>query len=343
MRRPRILARLATLAAALVLAKRAAADPAENEPRLPSAPKAAPFAEHRAAQLPAPFVLPELSHARFDVQLDQIVGRVRPDDPARPNAAVSISRLSVERSILVPRHVFAGLYLPLAMALPPDGGLAPGEAAVPAGAQRMFGNAEAHVRAVFQLPAQLEIGFALGANAPTATFSRGTRADRAAALAAASLDPTNVYDFLPERVALRPAGDLRFVRGPVVVQARHGIDVVIDGAGKERARAGGRLLLHAGFLITSYLELSVEASQVYFFASDDKVTTTDAAGLFAERYRVTDDRRKALTVGPGLRLSLPQVDVGVAMVTNYGEPLSPVASGLVGFRASVIAHFGKRR
>lgn len=311
------------------------ADRPSNTPRLSLEPP--------QPRLPAPFVLPELSHASLDVRFDWLVGRIRPDDALRPNAAIALARLGVEKSIFGRRRVFVGGTYPFASALPPDGGLAPGEAAVPAGTQQMPGNVEAHIRAVFQLPSSLEIGFVLGVSAPTATFSRSGRADRSAALAAASLDPTNVYAFLPDRVTLRPAGDLRIVRGPVVVQARHGIDVMIDGVGLETARPAGRLLLHAGFLITPNLELSVEASQVYFFSSDDKVTTTDPAGLFAERYRVADGRRSALTVGPGLRLALDAVDVGVAMVTNYGEALSPVASGLIGVRASVIGHFGKAR
>ncbi|HVH44857.1 MAG TPA: hypothetical protein VM925_21035, partial [Labilithrix sp.] len=230
---------------------------------------------------------------------------------------------------------------PVAWALPPDGGLAPGEVGAPGGMSTLFGNLEAHVRVVFPLPTWLESGLVLGVVTPTSTFDRAKRATRSAAEAAAAVDPTNYVHFLPERVALRPAGDLRILRGPFVVQARHGVDVLIDDAGIESAKVAGRLLGHVGYLARRDLEVSIEASQVYFFASDEKVNgapTPEKA--FAERYRISDERRAAFTIGPALRLSYRDADVGVAVVTNLDQPLSPAVSSFVGVRVSVIGHAG---
>jgi hypothetical protein len=295
------------------------------------------------ARLPAPFILPELAHPRLDVHVEGFIGRLAPSQGAPTGAVATLTRASVEGSVLVPRRLFLGLTYPFAVALPPDGGLAPGEAAIPSGTRTLLGNTELHIRSVFPLPTGLEIGFILSVVAPTATFGRDHRPDRSAALAASSFDPTNAVHFLPGRVALRPAGDIRVLRGPFVFQGRHGIDFLIDDDGIERAKVAGRLLGHVGFLARSDLEISVEASQVYFFASDDKVTGSGPATAFAEEYRIRDGHRTSVTLGPGLRYSTPEVDVGAAFVTNVTEALSPVTSSFFAFHLSVIAHVGSAR
>ncbi len=122
-------------------------------------------------------------------------------------------------------------------------------------------------------------------------------------------------------------------------QGRHGIDVIIDNQGIDRAKVAGRLLGHFGYLVRTDFEVSIEASQVYFFASDDKVTgpvTPETA--FAESYRTRDGRRSAFTFGPAIRATFADVDLGAALVTNLDDPLSPAAASFVGFRLSLIAH-----
>jgi hypothetical protein len=305
------------------------------------------FSEHvqagRVPTLPAPFVLPELAHQRLDVRMDWFGGRLSPRDRSRPDAVATLARPSVEAMIRAPRPIYVGATYPFAAALPPDGGLAPGEAGRPSGARTLLGNAEVHVRALFPLPTWLEIGFTLGIVAPTATFDRFDRPHRSALEAVSSLDPTSYVHFLPGRFALRPAGDLRILRGRFVFQGRHGLDVVIDSEGIEAAKVAGRLLGHVGYLARTDLEVSVEASQVYFFTANlmgpSGESTADKA--FAEKYRISDERRAAFVIGPGLRLALRDFDVGAAVVTNLSSPLSPVASSFVGLRVSVIGHVGR--
>ncbi len=334
-RRARAVA-FATAACALVMAaaRRARADAPMDPPRLE--------AGLPAPRLPPPFVLPELAHPRFDIGMDWFLGALAPEDAARPTAVAGILRPSLEAPVFVPRRIFVGVTYPLAIGLPPDGGLAPGEVGRPAGARTIAGNIETHVRAVFPLPTWLEIGLTLGIVAPTSGFDRGYRPNRSAVDAVSSLDPTNYVHFLPDRVALRPAGDLRILRGPFVLQGRHGIDILIDDEGIDRAKVAGRLLGHVGYLARPDLEISLEATQIYFFASDDKNDGAPSAErAFAERYRISDERRTALTIGPALRVSFRDADVGAAIVTNLGDPLSPAAAGFVGLRVSVIGHVGR--
>src|SRR5262245_35337048 len=74
-------------------------------------------------RLPVPFVLPDLSHARFDLGTDWFLGRMAPANGSRPGAVAAIARVSAEANILVPRRVYVGAAYPFAAALPPDGGL----------------------------------------------------------------------------------------------------------------------------------------------------------------------------------------------------------------------------
>lgn len=326
----------AKLAAALVLSSALSGRTARaDEPARPDAGLFLP-------RVPAPFVLPELSHPGLDARIDWFVGRLTPEVHDRPGAFAGIAQVSIEGSVIFPRRLFFGLTYPFAAALPPDGGLAPGEAAAPGGRQILPGNAEGHVRALFPLPTGLEIGFTLAVVAPTATFDRDHRPSRSAAMAASSLDPTSVVHFLPDRAGVRTAGDLRILRGPFVLQGRHGLDFFIDDRGVDRARVAGRLLGHVGVLVRSDLEVSVEASQIYFFASEDKITSTSSpATAFAEKYRITDGRRTALTIGPAMRYAMRGFDIGASIVTNLTDPLSPASAGFVALRVSVIGHGGE--
>ena len=300
------------------------------------------FAEdHSIPRLPAPFLVPDLTHDRFDAQLDWTLGRLTPERGDRPGAFGGILRTSIETGIL-PRRLYLGTTLPIASALPPDGGLAPDEQARPGGVRTLVGNIETHIRAIFPLPSMMEIGFVLGVVAPTATFDRGFRPNRSVAEAVASFDPTSYVHFLPGRVGLRVAGDARLVRGPFVFQGRHGFDVLIDDQGIDSARVAGRLVGHVGFQITPTLLAGIEGSQIYFFASDDEIVgTASPENAFAEKYRISDDHRASFTVGPTLRYAARDFDIGAALVTNTQRPLSPATDGFFAFRFSLVTHIGK--
>lgn len=299
----------------------AAADRAEYDaPRIGSPADLLP-------RLPAPFLLPDLSHPFLDVRADGVVAKAVPIDD-RAAAPFAAARAEIEGTWFLPRQLYFGALLPYAGApvLDPE----------PARGRRDFlGNVEAHARIVFPMPTSLDFGFVLGLVLPTAMFDRNALENRSATALAASIAPSDSVHFLPGRAALRPAADVRILRGPVVLQGRQGIDIVIDTAGIDRVRTAGRLVAHAGILVRRDLEVSVEGSQVYFFTSDD---SPEVADPFGERYRVSDDRRYAFTVSPGIRMAFTDIDVGASISTNVGRAFSPAADAIVAGRISLVAH-----
>lgn len=295
-------------------------------------------------------VLPELAHPRTDFALGWTVGRGVTTTPSRPRATLALVRAQMEGKILGQRRVYAGITWDYAAALAPDAGIDVDTTIARVGRIEALGNIEPHIRAVFPLTEGLLFGFSLGGVLPTASIDR-SGPTTSAMRAAASLEPTDYVHFLPGRFAVRPAGDLRIVRGLFVFQARQGFDVLIDEAGVDSARTAGRILLHAGVAPSRAFEASLEATEVYFFFTEDPPVPPDPSlppdqraavqrrNDAIERYRISDDRRSAFTVGPSLRLSFPNVDIGAGLVTNLFAPLSPALDSFLALRFSVVAHF----
>ena len=265
--------------------------------------------ELSAPRLPPPFVLPELSHRSWDVSAAWLAGVGVPTQTSRTSPALGLAHLDLEGDVIFPRRLYVGATVPFGGALSPDGA---------SGAKTFLGNVEGHIRVVFPLPSWLAFGAVLGVVSPTARYARDSGA-HLAATAASSLEPTDAVHFVPDAFALRPAMDVRVLRGPFVVQARQGIDIVVDTR-NGHALTTGRFLGHAGIRVKSDVELSVELTQLYMFDQ-----------------RASDQRRTALTVGPGARLSLGAIDVGAAIVTSVFDPLSSELQRFVGLRLSLVA------
>ncbi len=262
-------------------------------------------------RLPAPLAMPELGHANANAGVEWTVGAGIPSADNRDTSALGLIRAVGETWVGPQRRLYVGATVPLAAGLPPDGS---------GGSKVVLGNLEAHVRVTFPQPTWLAFGATLGVVTPTATFDR-TGPAASAALAAISFDPTDVSYFTPGIVALRPAYDLRIIRGPVVVQARQGLDIAIDTAGARPVSTNARLLLHVGVLARRDLEASLEATQLYLFGAD-----------------VPDKKRNALSIGPGFRYTMGKVDLGMGVVTNVFSALSPTVDRVIGIRFSVIGH-----
>ncbi len=306
----RVLAALIAAAACAVAAPASGGEPVTREDRTAEAPRfPASVDELSAPRLPPPFVLPELSHSGWDLGVAWLVGLAAPARDDRRTSALGIARASAEGDLGFPRRLYIGGAVPFASALAPDG---------TSGSKTVLGNVELHARVVFPLPSWLAFGAVFGLVLPTARYDRGTAAHEAA-MTAASLEPTDAVQFRPDAVAFRPGMDVRVLRGPFVVQVRQGIDVVLDTSG--RAVTFGRFLGHGGIRVRKDVELSIEGTQLYAFDE-----------------RVRDDRRSALTLGPGARLLLGGVDVGAAVVTNVFAPLSPALDHFVAARISLVAH-----
>src|SRR5688500_16705081 len=189
-------------------------------------------------RLPAPLVLPELTHPRNDFALTWTVGSGSTDLADRPSSGIALVRTWFESSIFAPRRIYTGVTWDYASAMPPDKGIDLDDA-LPAprttGMTGGFANVEPHVRGVFPLTDGLAFGCGMGAVFPTSVIERDGPS-RSAMLAVASLEPTDYVHFQPGRYGIRPWGDLRIVRGAFVLQARQGFDVMIDHRGIERAR-----------------------------------------------------------------------------------------------------------
>lgn len=262
-------------------------------------------------RLPAPLSMPELAHPDPNLGVEWTVGLGAPSAAGRTASAIGLLRIAGEIDVVKRRLYLGGTY-PAAVALPPssDGP-----------SKFVLGNVEAHIRVTFPQPTWLAFGATLGVIAPTARFGRNGAAQDAA-LAAISFDPTDVSYFMPGAVVLRPAYDVRVIRGPFVAQARQGLDIALDGAGLRQATTNGRLLLHFGVLALRNLEASLEFTQLYRFGTE-----------------VPDGRRNAMTIGPSIRWMLGKVDLGTGVVTNVLSPLNQGLDQLVGLRLSVIGHF----
>ncbi len=265
--------------------------------------------ELSAPHLPPPFALPELSHPDWDLAVSWLVGVGTSERADRPTSALGLLRLSTEGDVIFPRRFYIGGEAPFAGGPSQDGS---------GGTKTLLGNVDIHARVVFPLPSWLAFGAVLGLTLPTAQFDRDTAAAEAA-LAVAALEPTDIVQFKAGTVAFRPAMDMRLLRGPIVIQARQGIDVALDSSG--RAVTVGRLLGHIGVRIRDDFELSLEGTQLYQFDE-----------------RVRDDKRTAMTIGPGARLLLRGVDIGAAFVTNFYAPLSPAIEEFVAARISLLVH-----
>lgn len=262
-------------------------------------------------RLPAPLAMPELGHPNANAGVEWTVGAGFPSASDRDASSLGLIRAVGETRIGPQRRLYVGATVPLAAGLPPDGA---------GGSKIVLGNLEAHVRVAFPQPTWLAFGATLGVVAPTATFER-TGAAASAALAAISFDPTDVAYFTPGIVALRPAYDVRIIRGPFVVQARQGIDIAIDTAGARPVSTNARLLMHVGVLARRDLEASLEATQLYLFGAE-----------------VPDKKRNAVSLGPSLRYAMGKVDLGMGIMTNVFSPISPAVDRVVGLRFSVIGH-----
>lgn len=327
-----------TLSIALALAVLAAGPStaaAQSPPRVPLPRLAEPDEPARvrpldapsdvqAPRLPTPFALAELAHPRIDASLSWTLGTIVSRVPGGGASGVGMVRAAGEAHVLLFRRFYIGAALPVALGRPGDGAREATDDASRRGAPGnvVAGNLEVQARIVFPMPSWLAAGASFGLGLPTATFDRNGPA-QATARAAAALAPTDVALFLPGRLTYRPALDLRLLRGPFVLQLRQGLDVVQD-VGEGGATLRGRLLAHAGVLLSRDLALVLEAQQLVRFDPDPDVPS--------------DRRRSAVVIGPGARVSVGRFDLGGTLLASLGNALGVEMESLLAAQASVVAH-----
>jgi hypothetical protein len=295
-------------AAALVLLA-----PRDARADLPAEPPRRLTKDDTPALPPPPSNLPHLAHGGADASLDGLVTTAR---SASGDASIGLLLASAEAPFGALQRLYLGGRLPLAAAVTRSG----------AGTRSVAGNLELGARVVFPMPAWLAFGGGLGFVLPTARFDHDSPAEEAAALAA-SLEPTEIALLAPKAIGVRPTIDLRLLRGPIVVQLRDGVDMVFDTGRRWQLGAAGRLVAHVGAVLLERFELSLEASQIYFFTKGD---------LFG--VDVSDGKRTALTFGPFARVGLGAVDLGVGAVGNIQSPLATGIDRFVALRIALMVH-----
>ena len=269
------------------------------------------FDELATPRLPRPLHSPELSHPKNDVSVDWLLAAVVPENAEKSTRYVAIVRPAFELRLGSLRRFYVGGTMPIISALPLYGERP---------SKTIVGNIEGHVRLVFPMPSWLAFGATLGMDLPTSPMKRGSES-AAVAASGASLEPAELPQFLPHAFAIRPSFDFRLLRGPLVVQVRDGFDVLIDSTGQTRTSTTGRILAHAGLLLVNDVEVAIEGTQLYYFASD----TPDAD-------------RTATTLGPTIRWSLPDVDLGIATSTNVNTPQENGTNRFWALRLSAVFH-----
>ena len=269
------------------------------------------FDDLETPPLPRPFVMPELSHAANEVSLDWTLATAIPENEARASRQIGLVRPTYETRIGSLRRFYFGLTVPVVIAAPEEQGHP---------TKTVLGNVEAHARLVFPTPAWLAFGSSLGIVAPTGFWGAGEDAT-AAGRAGLMLEPTELPQFVPHAIAFRPSFDIRLLTGPLVVQVRDGFDFLVDASGETHATTSGRLAAHVGVLAQKRLEVAVEATQLYLFSGD-----------------VKDGDRTTITVGPSVRWTVYQMDLGVQTSTNIYAPIESGTSRFWAFRLSAVFH-----
>jgi hypothetical protein len=118
--------------------------------------------------------------------------------------------------------------------------------------------------------------------------------------------------------ALRPALDLRWTAGHVVVQTRQGIDLSYTAAGGGRADLVAHGALFAGVRPDEELVVGLELKEVYVLTEE-----------------LDDDARAAVSFGPGMRGRIGPVAPALSLEIPVATPLGGEARAYVAVRLGV--------
>jgi hypothetical protein len=255
---------------------------------------------------PRPPTLPELTHSDLTATLETTAGAIR----ANAGGATThgyVQRLGIEVPVAL-RRWFVGL----------DYEVAAGDAD---GAFRLVeGNLQLQGRTVWATRTGLAFGggFALGLPTATASSTDPTAAG-VVALHAASLRPWDVSFFEIDSWGLRPFVDVRALDGPLVVQFRQGIDLMVSTGSYNTQALFGTAGVFFGWQATPSVAAGLEAFEAYAIT---------VAG-------VSDGARSTVIVSPDVRLVLPWVEPAISAFTTIGTPLQGASQQVWGFRLAL--------
>ncbi len=143
-------------------------------------------------------------------------------------------------------------------------------------------------------------------------------ADEAILRTARVVRPSDDVLFRDRTVSMRPALDLRWSRGAVLLQARQGVDASLSLTG------GGRLDLVAhGAVFAGFVPLR------------DLLVGAEIRDVYALTEHLPDDQRAAVSLAPGVRARLGVVSPALSLEVPLSTPLGGEARAFVAVRLGV--------
>jgi len=285
-----------------------------------------PTEERRRAYLDAlgPPSTPGLSHEGVDFNFEYTIASAAPTDPVTgqsldgPRAVAYVARWLFELPI-IDRVWYLGVESEVGAASVPSG-----ITAGTGGSSLLFGNPEIWTRLLYSGNSGLAGGGGLSLVLPVPRTFSDLEAEVVRAVRI--VRPAGYPHYQDLTFTTRPYVDIRHVTGPVVLQARQGLDfsvVARDLADNEnRTDLAAWLDLFIGVEIIRELTLGLEATEVYQLTAD-----TSSPSCIAP----CDAGRAQLTLSPMIRSRVGRVAPALSMLFPISSPLrSEVASYIAG-------------
>lgn len=260
-------------------------------------------------EAPRPTIMPELTHPDGEVTVEQTSGVLNPRGYGDVgHVGVHVGRIALEQPVYS-RLVFVGAAYEAAY-----GG--PSTATSP----KVIGsNLDLSVRTVWATRNGLAFGGGLGVMLPTAQFSRSGPLQKLGD-AATALRPWDYALFQEAHLGLRPSLDLRYIAGPVIIQAREVFDVTFDAENDADYDLDVVTAFYVGVRVRKELAVGAELSQLYLVSAN-----------------IADDRRSSVTLAPVMRFIFPRFQPAVSFLTNLGNPFYDQASHVWAVKTSLTA------
>jgi hypothetical protein len=262
-----------------------------------------------------PASLPSLSHEGVGFNFEYTIASAAPTDSATgeeldgSRALAYVARWLFELPI-VDRSWYLGVEGEVGAASVPSGQTASSSG----GSSLLFGNPEIWMRALWSSTVGLAGGGGLSVVVPVPrTFSD---LEGEVVRAIRTVRPAGFPHYQDLTVTARPYVDIRHVAGPVVLQARQGLDFSLVARdlneNENRYDMTAWLNVFVGVEIIEQLVLGMEATEVYQLTADTTSPTCVAP---------CDARRAQLTLSPQLRARIGRLSPAVSFLFPVSTPL----------------------
>ncbi len=243
-------------------------------------------------EAPRPTIMSELTHPDGEVTVEQTSGVLNPRGYGDVgHVGVHVGRIAVEQPVYS-RLVFVGGSYEAAYG-------APATATTP----KIIGsNVELSGRTVWATRNGLAFGGGLGVMLPTAQFDRNSPVQNLAN-AATALRPWDYAFFREAYLGIRPSLDLRYIAGPVIIQAHEVFDVTFDTENAADYDLDVVTAFYVAVRVRKELAVGAELAQLYRVSAN-----------------ISDERRSSVTVAPMMRFIFARFQPAISFITNIGGP-----------------------